>query len=99
MQVRFRTTLLRRCYEDVDRASRRWGPAVGRKYIQRITILLAAGKFTDLFEIKSLRLHPLKGDRQGQYAIALSGRWRLILTYDESEEAVSVEEVTTHYGD
>lgn len=99
MEVCFRTAGLRRCYEDESRASRRWGTRVGRKYIRRVTVLRAAEKFIHLFQIRSLRLHALKGDREGQYAITIHARWRLILTYDEAEDALFLEEVTSHYGD
>jgi plasmid maintenance system killer protein len=54
-------------------------------------------EFSKLFDMASLRLHPLTGDRQGFYALTLSGRWRLILTVEG--DAVIIEEVTNHYGD
>jgi proteic killer suppression protein len=99
MDVTFRTAVLRRCYEDEAMAIRRWGPTVGQKYIQRITVLMAAEKFTDLFQIRALRLHPLKGEREGQYAITIHEKWRLILAYDEAGETLSMEEVSNHYDD
>lgn len=80
-------------------AARRWGSVVGRKYIQLTTVLMAAEKFTDLFQIRALRLHALKGDREGQYAITIHERWRLLLVYDEAEGTLFVEEVSRHYGD
>lgn len=99
MDVGFRTTLLRRCYEDEAQAVRRWGSGAGRKYIQRVTTLMAVERFADLFQIKSLRLHALKGDREGQYTTTIDDRWRLIVFYDEANETLSVEEVSRHYGD
>jgi plasmid maintenance system killer protein len=98
MEVKFGTRQLMRCYEESSRAMRRWGPDVGRKYIARINSLYAAKKFSDLYTIRSLDLHQLKGGHSGQYAITLHGRWRLILV-PEREDAVRVEEVTKHYGD
>jgi len=99
MDVSFRTTTLRKCYENEAMATRRWGSVAGQKYIQRIAVLMAAEKFTDLFQIRALRLHALKGEREGQYTIAIDERWRLILAYDEAEETLFVEEVSRHYGD
>ena len=55
------------------------------------------GEFRKLFDIASLRLHPLTGDRQGQYALTLTGRWRLILTV--AGDTAIIEEVSSHYGD
>ena len=48
---------------------------------------------------RSLHFHPLKGQRDGQYAISLNERWRLIFTYDSETETLSIKEVTNHYDD
>ena len=98
MEVLFATNRLKRCYEDSKRAVREWGVAVAGKYVQRIEILYATKQFEELFSIKSLRIHPLKGERVGQYSMILHGRSRLILG-KESDSAVRVKEVTIHYGD
>ncbi len=71
---------------------------MGRKYVQRIGILHAARSFADLYTIRSLRLHPLGGEHQGQFALTLHDRWRLIVVPGEGD-VVRVEEVTNHYGD
>jgi plasmid maintenance system killer protein len=98
MKVLFASRQLMRCYEDSDRAMRKWGPNVGRKYIARVQALYAANKFSDLFTIRSLAVHELKGGHEGQYAVILHGRWRLVVV-PEGEDTVRVEEVTHHYGD
>lgn len=77
---------------------REWGLVVGRKYILRVKILGAAMEFNDLYAIRSLRLHELKGPRKGQHAVILHGRWRLVLVR-LADDKVRVEEVTKHYGD
>ncbi len=54
----------------------------------------------DLFALRALDLHPLKGDRKGQYAIRLGDRERVIVTFaDAGLTVVRIEEVTQHYGD
>jgi proteic killer suppression protein len=98
MKVVFASRQLMSCYEQSDRAMRRWGRNVGRRYIARVQALYAANKFSDLFTIRSLGLHELKGGREGQYAVILHGRWRLVVVR-EAEDMVRVEEVTHHYGD
>jgi proteic killer suppression protein len=30
----------------------------------------------------AFRLHPLKGERKGQWAVSVSGNWRLVFTFD-----------------
>ena len=51
------------------------------------------------YNIRSLRLHPLKGARKGELSIYLTGRWRLIVTPGDTEESVIIQEVSNHYDD
>ncbi len=78
-------------------AYRTFGTPVGRKYIQRIAVLRASDKFSDLFEHRALRLHPLKGDRAGQYSISLTGNYRLIVERI-AEDRVRVVDVEDYHG-
>jgi proteic killer suppression protein len=41
------------------------------------------------------RLHLLKGDRKGQWAVKVSGNWRLVFEFD-SENATDVDLVDYH---
>jgi toxin HigB-1 len=41
------------------------------------------------------RLHPLHGDRAGQWAMWVSGNWRLVFSF-EGEDAVDVDLVDYH---
>ena len=100
MQVKFRTNQLQRCYESSKEATRWWGATVARRYVQRIDILHDAETIDDLYRIPPLRFHRLKGDRQGQYALSLFDRARLIVSFDgETHTTVWIEEVSQHYGD
>ena len=99
MEVIFKTKQLKLCHEVSDKAVQKWGPVVARKYVIRINELYAVKDFHDAYEIRSLRLHPLKGGREGQLSISLTGRWRLIVAKGASEEQVIVEEVSNHYDD
>ena len=95
----FSSNHLQRCYEQSSEATRTWGADAARRYIQRVGILLDTRVFDELYTVRALRLHPLKGNREGQYAITLVGRWRLILTYLPEEQAIRVDEVSNHYDD
>ena len=97
MKVVFRNRSLERCFVSLNEANQTWGQDVGRRYIQRVALLLDAGRFDDLFTAATLHLHPLSGDRRGQYAMTLQGRWRLIVTVER--DTIIVEEVTNHYDD
>jgi proteic killer suppression protein len=41
------------------------------------------------------RLHRLSGDREGQWAVSVSGNWRLVFEF-EGEEVTDVELVDYH---
>lgn len=82
----------------LSEASRLFGVPIGRKYIQRLAILRATDKFAQLYGHRALRLHPLKGNRAGQYAITLTGNYRLIIERVE-EDRVRILEVEDYHGD
>jgi toxin HigB-1 len=45
--------------------------------------------------ILGYRLHQLKGDRKGQWAVWISGNWRLVFEF-EGENATSIDLVDYH---
>jgi proteic killer suppression protein len=98
MEIRFHTSKLRRCFEDSGRAVREWGADVGTRYVQRLLVLQASERLDDVYENRAFDLHPLRGDRRGQYAIRLTGAVRLIVTADADRRGVTVEEVTDYHG-
>ena len=99
MEVAFRTNRLQRNYLESAMAIRDWGTAVGRKYVTRINEIYAVRGFEELYKIRSMRLHPLKGSKRGELSIYLTGKWRLIVTNDETERLVTIREVSNHYDD
>ena len=100
VEVEFRTTTLKKCYEQVQEGQRRWGERVARRYIQRVDLLYAAEDREDLYKIPSIRFHALTGDRAGECALSLDQRMRLIVTFHgKSPVIVRVEEVSKHYDD
>ena len=100
MEVTYRTRRLARCYAEHKQAVQKFGAEVGRRYIQRIDLIKAAQSVDDLPRLPGLRFHALSGDRQGQYAVDLTGFYRLILTLHGAKlEIVRIEEVSKHYGD
>lgn len=99
MEIIFRTRRLQRNYEDANRATIDWGCEVSRRYVQRIDELGRAHDFSQLYEIPTLRLHPLHGSRAGELSIYLIGRWRLIVTRGDTLRSIIIEEVSNHYDD
>ena len=99
MEVAFRTRQLQRAFEESKNAVRLWGEAVARKYIMRVVILQSARDFREARKLASLRAHPLRGERAGQWALDLTGRYRLIVRPSADGKRVMIEEVCSHYGD
>ena len=99
MEVEFASNHLARCAANERLAAREWGIRVAVRYQERVNTLLDAPDFSFLRNSRALRLHRLEGQRREQYAIYLTGRWRLIITHGPGPNAVTVEEVSNHYGD
>jgi proteic killer suppression protein len=81
----------------LSESSRLFGVPIGRKYIQRLAVLRATDKFTQLYGHRALRLHPLKGNRAGQYSITLTGNYRLIIEKIQ-EDQVRIVDVEDYHG-
>ena len=100
MEIEFRTRKLEREYREYARAVKSYGPEVARRYIQRINIIKQARNIEELKSLPVLRCHSLRGNYRGEYAIKLTGFYRLIITLKGSSlEIVQIEEVSKHYGD
>jgi len=100
VKVAFRTKKLEREYLKSDKAIKSYGTVVARKYIQRKNIIKQTHDIDELLGLPGLRCHPLQGDRQGQYAVKLTGFYRLIFTLQGDDlEIAHIEEVSKHYDD
>ncbi len=98
MEVRYRKNKLQRQYERVQEAQKAYGVEIARKYIQRINLLKAARDIREVIKLPGLRCHQLEGNRKGQWAINLTGFYRLIFTMeDERLNIAQIEEVSKHY--
>jgi proteic killer suppression protein len=100
MEVHFRTKKLEKQYASHKEAEKAYGATVARRYIGRINIIKQTRSLKELMQLPGLRCHELKGDRKGQYAINLTGYYRLIFTVkDKKMEIACIEEVSKHYED
>ena len=54
----------------------------------------AAGSVADL-DVTSFKLHPLKGDRRGFWAITVRANWRVIFRFEDGD-ALDVDYVDYH---
>ncbi|MCB2058132.1 MAG: type II toxin-antitoxin system RelE/ParE family toxin [Novosphingobium sp.] len=65
------------------------------KAMARLKVLHAATSLDDIPPLKSVGLHPLVGDRQGQWAMTINGPWRLVFRFKDGN-AEDVEIVDYH---
>jgi len=62
-----------------------------------LAMLDAATALTDLSPLKSVGLHKLTGDRRGQWAMTVNGRWRVCFRFRQGD-AYDVEITDYHKG-
>jgi toxin HigB-1 len=98
VEIEFSSNHLANASTSLSEASRLFGVPIGRKYIQRLAVLRATDKFSQLYGLQALRFHPLKGNRSGQYAIMLTGNYRLIIEKIK-EDVVRIVNVEDYHGD
>ena len=65
------------------------------KAMARLKILNAASSLDDIPPLKSVGLHSLGGDRQGQWAMTINGPWRVAFRFKDGN-AEDVEIVDYH---
>lgn len=65
------------------------------KAMARLQVLHVATSLDDIPPLKSVGLHPLVGDRQGQWAMTINGPWRLVFRFRDGK-AEQVEIVDYH---
>ena len=98
MDIEFAAARLLRASRSLSEATRHYGVLVGRKYIQRLVIIRAVDEFSQLYGLSALRLHQLSGNRAGQYAVTLTGNYRLIIE-PTTEESVRILGVEDYHGE
>jgi proteic killer suppression protein len=65
--------------------------------MELLAALDATTSMKDLSPLKSVGLHKLKGDRQGQWSMILNGPWRICFEFRDGD-AFEVEIVDYHRG-
>jgi proteic killer suppression protein len=92
MIIRFRHKGLERLFANGD--VRGVNPRFAEK-LRRMLILLDRGKAPSALNLPGYRLHQLRSDRAGQWAVWVSGNWRLVFEF-EDENATNVDLVDYH---
>ena len=83
---------LRALHERDDRAR---VPADLAPRLRRILFRLQEATDPGSADAPGFRLHPLKGDRAGQWSVRVSGNWRVVFRF-ENAEVVDVDLIDYH---
>ncbi len=78
----FASRALKRLYEDAD------GSRLPPDMVLRCTLILAnldVAKNAEELDLPSYKLHALKGDRKGQWAITVRANWRITFRIENGE--------------
>jgi toxin HigB-1 len=99
LRIRFEDPDLQRLAEDPAFKPKRWGPELIKAYRKKVQLLRAAVDERDLRAIRSLHLEALKGHRGGTSSIRLNSQFRLILTFETTDDGrvVVVLELTDYH--
>ena len=92
MIASFKYRGLKALYE--GRTARRVAP----EHVQKLSDILAVldrSRTPQDVDLPGLRLHPLKGDLKGHYAVSVSGNWRVTFRFEDGD-AVEVDYVDYH---
>jgi proteic killer suppression protein len=71
---------------------------VDARFAPKLRLLLGVlngAKRPEKMGLPGARLHSLKGERKGQWAVSVSGNWRLVFEFD-GENAIDVDLVDYH---
>lgn len=88
----FRHRGLKRLYERGDRSQIR---ADMRDKVENILAKLDTSNVPEKMDLPGHRLHPLKGDLKGFWAVTVRANWRIIWRF-EGEDAVDVDLIDYH---
>ena len=92
MIASFRHRGLKRLFERGDR-SRIGADMVSR--VENVLAVLNRARRPEDMDLPGFRLHPLKGDRAGEWAVTVRANWRVVFRF-ENGDAVDVDLVDYH---
>mgnify|MGYP001815091667 CR=1 FL=1 len=72
----------KRLYEREDRSGVN---AAHVTRLERILTLLDVAQRPADIDLPGYRLHPLKGERKGEWSVSVSGNWRVTFRFDEGD--------------
>ena len=79
MEISFINNKLQKTCEDHSKLKSKYGAQQAQRIVRRINELQAAANLYDITQLPQVRLHPLHGDRKGQFAVDIVHPYRIIL--------------------
>ena len=64
---------------------RRLPPDIVRRAMRKLTAIHAAALVEELRVPPGNRLHPLEGDRIGQYSVSVNDQWRICFRFEDGD--------------
>lgn len=83
----FKDRRLKRFYERNDRSKL---PSEMVERIDEILTTLDAALTVQAMNLPQYRLHALRGDRKGQWAVTVRANWRIVFRFDDEPEDVEL---------
>ena len=78
MKLIFSTKKFQKCCNSEKESNREWGEGLAKKVRQRLNEMQAANSLADLSHLPPPRCHALSGRRKGQFAVDLTGNYRMV---------------------
>lgn len=101
MILEYKSNKLKRILTDESKLRREYGH-ISDKLMSLMTVLRSADNLEYVKSLKQYRLHELQYNRQGEWALNITGYWRLIISFSEQEDLqlvtiIKIMEVSNHY--
>ncbi|MBN2837865.1 MAG: type II toxin-antitoxin system RelE/ParE family toxin [Fusobacteriaceae bacterium] len=91
MKVTYKSKKLEKECSDYSLLVKSYGLQIAKKVIQRLNELESSSDLSVMSKIRSARLHKLSGDRSDEYAMDLTGNYRLIIT--SGDENIKLDQI------
>jgi toxin HigB-1 len=101
MEFEFANRKLEELYYE-DEGTEEYPESVVVAFVNRMAVVDAAKDERDLRSLKSLHFEKLEPKNSNRYSLRLSGRWRLVFSFEPpsgADKRIVVEEISNHYGD
>lgn len=104
MRIFYKSTKLEKVCTDYREAVKTYGVDIAEKLMRGISYMRNAESHDDILALRSLGAHPLKGNRDGEYAIKLAEPFRLIYRILQivdgkiEYELIKIESVEDYHG-